>query len=465
MIGLSVLDEEMINQIHDATLEVLSTTGIAILHPHAKTLLKEHGAGQDGERITIPEGLIEKCISLIPPLVILQGRDPAKSIDLCTGVFHAHNVGGVPNVFDPTTGSRRSATREDNIQASRLLDKLPNVASITPLFTPQDVPGKVMSLWMIFDTLANSTKPFRAPGMQTGAEIRALKELVNIACPDGTVTVGVSPVSPLTFPDGITDAILEASRNGFVLGPLPCPILGATAPMTMSGGLVQQNAEVLASIVLAQLAQPGTPIIYKGRLSVMNPRSGLSVWGNPEIGMISSATVAMAHSYGIPVDVYGFCTNAHHLDIQNGYERALNAIMPVLAGADEISGVGEMEGGVSSSFVQLVIDDEIINSLKRLQDGIQVNHERLGSNIIHKIMEGPRNFLSEKHTLKYLRKGEVLNPQLAVRDSWSQWEKNDRKSIIDKAEDRMKSFFEECDIEPLTEIQKKEMKRVIQAYQ
>ena len=132
--------------------------------------------------------------------------------------------------------------------------------------------------------------------------------------------------------------------------------------MSIAGGLTQQNAEVLASIVLAQLVHPGLPVIYRGRLSMMHPRSGLSVWGNPEIGLVSAATAAIGHFYRLPVDVYGFSTNAHVPDIQNGYERALNALTPVLAGADEISGVGEIDGGIASCPEQMVIDDEIMPS-------------------------------------------------------------------------------------------------------
>jgi creatinine amidohydrolase/Fe(II)-dependent formamide hydrolase-like protein len=53
----------------------------------------------------------------------------------------------------------------------------------------------------------------------------------------------------------------------------------------------------------------------------------------------------VAHFYHLPVNVYGFSTNAHLFDVQNGFERAMNAVLPVLAGADEISGIGEMEAG------------------------------------------------------------------------------------------------------------------------
>ena len=91
------------------------------------------------------------------------------------------------------------------------------------------------------------------------------------------VTVGISPISPLTLPDNIAEAMMEAARQEMILGPLPCPIMGATSPMSIVGAVAQQNAEVLVSIILAQSVNPGTPIIYKGRLSMMDPRTGLSM--------------------------------------------------------------------------------------------------------------------------------------------------------------------------------------------
>ena len=433
MIKIPVLQKEQVEKIHEASLQVLSQTGIVLGHPEARDLLSANGAKFDINRTLLPTDLVKKCLHQIPTTIFLQGRDSQKRIILRSGSFFAHNVGGVPNIYSATESLRQPAVRTDNMAATRLLDALPNVASITPLFTPQDVPGSEMTLWMTYDALTNTTKPFRTPGVQTGLEVRAISELFKIACPDGIATVGVSPVSPLTFPNHIVDAIFEVSRQGLVLGPLPCPILGATAPMSITGGLVQQNAEILASMVLAYLVKPGLPIIYKGRLSVMDPYTGLSVWGNPEIGLISAASVELAHFYGMPVDVYGLSTNAHIMDIQNGYERAINALMPVLAGADEISGVGEMEGGLSSSLAQIVLDNEILSSIHRIQNSFSIDSDSLAIDVISKVMRGSHNFLAEKHTIKYLHQGEVFNPQLAVRDSWSQWEKGGRRSMIEDA--------------------------------
>ena len=157
------------------------------------------------------------------------------------------------------------------------------------------------------------------------------------------------------------------ARLGLPFGPLPCPQVGATAPMTLAGALALQNAENLAAIVLAQLVRPGLPIIYCGRLAVMDMRTIAPLWGNPETGLISAATVQLGHRYGLPVNVYGLCTTAYDLDMQNGYERAINAALPALAGADELSGIGEMGGGVLSCPAQMVIDDEIAGAVQRLR--------------------------------------------------------------------------------------------------
>jgi trimethylamine--corrinoid protein Co-methyltransferase len=464
VIKFQILGQKNIQEIHEATLRILSETGVVLTHPGARKLLCDHGATTNGDRVFLPAELVERCLGQIPPMVKLQGRDPEMAIELCSGSWYAHNVGGVPNVFDPSENTRRPATRADVAQSTRLLDALPNVDSVTPLFTPQDVPGELLTLWMTFDTLANTTKPFRTPGVQTGREVDALAEMFRIACPEGTATVGISPISPLNFPDGIADAILATARQGLVLGPLPCPILGATAPMSIAGGLALQNAEVLAAVVLGQLVRPGNPVIYKGRLSVMDPRTGLSVWGNPEIGMLSAATVEIGHFYGMPVDVYGLCTNAHIIDVQSGYERALNALVPILAGADEISGIGEMEGGVNSSLAQIVIDDEILSSLGRIRQGFDVNPDSLAVDEIAAVMDGPQNFLAKKHTIKYLRSGEILRPNLAYRDTWSQWEDQGQPKLVEWAQDKAANILAKHEVPPLSEVQISALKEIIQTF-
>lgn len=460
MIQLRILGEEGVKQVHDATLRILSEVGIVLTHPAAREMLSSHGARINGGRVLLPPELIEKSLAQCPRTIRLQGRDPNRAIVLGDGSLHVHNVGGVPNLLD-AAGDKRAAVRQDNVNTARLLDALPNVSAITPFFTPQDVPAASMALWMYYDTLANTTKPVHGPGVQTPREVQAVAEMARIACPEGTVSIAISPLSPLTFPDDVVEAMLETARLGLPLGPLPCPIMGATSPLSIAGGLAQQNAEVLASIVLAQLAQPGLPIFYCGRLSAMNMRTGLSVWGNPEIGLIGVGTVELGHYYGLPVNVYGLCTDAHSSDVQSGYERMLNALLPALAGADEISGVGEVWGGMVSSLAQMVIDDEILDYVKRVRRGFVTDADSLAVEVISKAMDGARNFLGQKHTVKFMRQGEVLQTRLAKREGWAEWESSGRQGVVERAAERAAELLTTHQSPPLSEQQHAAMQQVI----
>jgi trimethylamine--corrinoid protein Co-methyltransferase len=232
--------------------------------------------------------------------------------------------------------------------------------------------------------------------------------------------------------------------------------------MSLAGALTQQNAEVLASVVIAQLIKPGLPIIYCGRLAMMEPRTGGTVWCGVEGGIASAATVQIGHRYGFPVNVYGLSTNSHTLDIQCGYERALNSILPALAGADELSGIGEMAAGVTSSFAQMVVDNDIAASVRRVVKGFEVNQDSLAVEVIQDAMDGEGNYLSQKHTIKYLREGELFHDTLGVRHSFSDWEKNDRRGMVENAQTKADHILAEHTVPPLEENQEKELEKIIQ---
>jgi trimethylamine--corrinoid protein Co-methyltransferase len=286
-----------------------------------------------------------------------------------------------------------------------------------------------------------------------------------IGPPAEVLSLGISPISPLFLPDDVVGAMMETARLGIALGPLPCPTAGATAPLSMAGALTQQNAEVLASVVLAQLVRPGLPIIYCGRLAMMEPRTGGSVWGGLELGLVSAGTVQVAHYYGLPVNVYGLSTNAHTLDIQSGYERALNSILPALAGADELSGIGEMGAGVMGSLAQMVCDDEIAASVRRLRRGFVVDEDALAVEVIGEVMNGSRNFLAEQHTVRYLRAGEILLTKLAVRRHWDEWEKAGRAGMAERAQAKAERLLVEHEVPPLTADQERELDELMREAQ
>ncbi|MDO9301893.1 MAG: trimethylamine methyltransferase family protein, partial [Anaerolineales bacterium] len=206
----------------------------------------------------------------------------------------------------------------------------------------------------------------------------------------------------------------------------------------------------------------GLPIIYCGRLAMLEPRTGL-LWGGLELGLASAGTVQLGHHYGYSVNVYGFSTNAHTLEVQNGFERGLNAAIPALAGADELSGIGEMEAGVMGSYAQMVLDNELAGNIIRLRKGIVVNEDTLAFEGILKAMDGTRNFLGQKHTMKHLKTELNLTAKLAERNTWESWERNERKGIAEHAADEAERILREHQVPPLEAQQEKELDAIMAA--
>ncbi len=365
------------------------------------------------------------------------------------GSLHWHNLGGARDIYDHRLGTRRAATLQDVRDSARLLDALEGVTTITPFFTPRDVPGELMSLSMYRYSLPHTVKPLQGPGVQTATEVELAVRMAEVIGPANEyISLSVSPVSPLIFPDDAVGAIMAIARAGVPFGPLPCPTGGTTAPLSIAGAVAQQNAEVLASLVLAQAVQPGLPVVYCGRLAMMEPRTGISVWGGVELGLASAGTVQMAHHYGLPVNVYGFSTNSHILDIQNGFERSMNAIIPALAGADELSGMGEMEAGVMGSYAQMVCDSEIAASVRRLRRGFAADEDAVAVEVIAAAMDGTHNFLAQRHTTRYLRSGELLMTHLAERRSWETWDHSGRENMAERAQSEAEKILAEHQVEP-----------------
>lgn len=456
-----VMSESDVEAVHSSSLRVLAETGIILTHPHAREILTGAGASVDNGRVLLPSSLVEEQVSKSTTKVSIRGRGGSAKT-LGDQSLHWHNLGGARDIYDAGTGTRRKAMLKDLQDCTRLLDALDGVTTITPFFTPQDVPGHLMSLAMYRHAIPNTTKPLQGPGVQTAQEVQFAIQMAAVVGPPVEIfSLSVSPVSPLNFPNDGAAAIIEIARNGIPFAPLPCPTAGTTAPFSIAGAVTQQNAEILAAIVLAQLVHPGLPIIYCGRLAMMEPHTGLSVWGGVELGLASAATVQIGHRYGLPVNVYGFSTNSHTLDIQNGFERSINAMIPALAGADELSGIGEMEAGVMGSFAQIVCDNEIAASVRRLRKGFEVSDDSLAVDVISSAMRGTHNFLGQKHTMRYLRGGEVLLTRLAERGSWETWEGHGRMGMAERAQSEAMKILQNHQVPPLSDNQERELDEIL----
>jgi trimethylamine--corrinoid protein Co-methyltransferase len=460
---LKFLSDNDVKAMHDATMQVMREVGIIWTHQPSLDILLSAGCTMNGNRVCMPEDLIMDSVAKANKRPEIRGRNGTIN-KIGSGELFFHNLGGARDVFDARTGTHHTSTQEDCINATRVLDALPNCNNVTPFFTPPDVENEMMALHMYRHTLSHTTKPVQGPGIQFGHEVKYAVEMAAvIGIQPHELTLSLSPVSPLTMHDVAAQAIMDMANAGVIHANLPAPTGGATSPMTITGSLVQQNAESLAPLVLAQLINPGCGVIYCGRLGLLEPRTGL-IWGGVELGISSAATVQLGHYYGFSVNVYGFSTNAHTLDAQNAFERGLNASLPALAGADELSGIGEMEAGVMGSFAQMVLDNELAKSVHRQRQGLSADAEHLAVEVINTVMNTNRNYLASKHTLKHLRAGEMALTKLAERNSWDTWEdKMSRKQMADYATDEAERILREHVVPPLEPQQEAELDKIMSA--
>jgi len=153
-------------------------------------------------------------------------------------------------------------------------------------------------------------------------------------------TVTVCPISPLTLPPNTCEAIMGSAEIGVGILVMTMALSGGTSTATLAGTLAVHNAEVLSSVVLAQLMRKGLPCTYGSTSSILDLRFGTTAVGAPEYGMINASITELAQYYRLPCYVGGGASDSKEPDNQAGYEFTLSATLSALAGANIVFGSG-----------------------------------------------------------------------------------------------------------------------------
>lgn len=450
---LRFLSDNALGRIESTAYRLLDEVGIALDHSAAKEMLHGLGCRVEEDRTRIPRDVVAWAMKNVTPHGDFYNVDGSLAFSLDGGQPRFHNGGGPPFIYDLESGERRPATLKDVADMTRLLDALPHVDVVVPLFGPQDVPPELLAVASTAVTLRNTRKPVSSAAIDKPEYVDYVVEMA-VACCGGmeayrerpSMTISVSPVSPLTFSAEITASILAVVESGSPFYPLPAPSLGATSPITMAGALAQQHAEVLASLVIAAAARPGAMVGYSSRINPIDLRTAVSSWGGPEVGMSGACAAHLARRLGLPCDSYGLSTSATRLDAQFAYERLVNAFVPALAGVDILSGVGTTDSGMAGALEIAVIDDEIISLLKHVARGCDVDDDTLAFDVMRDVILGDGVFLGEEHTVRHLRKGALWMPRISVR---STADESEGEGVVARAKARAAHILNTHRVEPL----------------
>lgn len=440
--------DEALDAIHAAALQLLQRAGVKVPSQAVRELLLGVGCtAGDGDRVRVSAAVVQDALAACPGQFVQAARDPANdlAIDPAPGAVYVHNTGETAIVLDPLTGQSRPSTFADQVAAARVMHHLRNQRSLNPPLSPQDVPGPLVPLYSYLALVSESDKHIGGPGVSLAKQVDYLLEMANIVVGDSDsrsarpLSLYLSPVSPLQLGGEVSEGLVVAARAGAVCQILPAPTAGTTAPAPLAAALAQQHAEVLAGIAVVQAVNPGTPCIYGPRLQASDPRTGTAAWGMPVLGLCAAGGTLLARRCGLAADCYGLATDAKVVDAQNGYERAINGLLGVLARPRYLSGVGGLDSVAAICLEQMEIDDEILGYLLYAIEERPWDADALD---VGAIVEGALsgNFLGVRQTRKYLRR-EACPTTISYHGGLQEWLTTGRTNVLEPARERLRTHL------------------------
>ena len=438
---LKLLSGSNVKDIHASSIEVLEKAGVIVKNAPALKLLGGAGCTVESNLVKIPGELVEEQLKKVQPEFTLYSRDGEKSYNV-GGDNVIYNPGSAAIFFvDRDTGVMRRAKANDFRDLVRLTDGLEHIHAQSTAMVPADVPEKISDLYRLYLILKNSTKPI-ITGAFTIEGLPYMKNLLE-AVVGGEEELrqrpraifDCCPSSPLMWSDVTCQNLLDCAEYGLPAEIIPAPQMGATSPVSIAGTIVEANAEFLSGVVISQLAQPGTPIVYGGSPSAFDMRYLTARLGAVESVMAACAGAQMGKHYGVPTHGYMGLSDSKTSDGQGSFESGMGILLSALSGVNIVSGPGMQASENCQSLEKLVLDNEYCGAAYRLLKGIRVDDVSLATELLTKVGPGG-HFLAEKHTRENLRKEQYMPSSVLDRLSPDAWVKQGGKDSAFRARER-----------------------------
>ncbi len=386
---LRIWDDAACRTVHDATCRVLTETGVEVRHQGALKLLRQAGAGVCDTRARLPHELIDRALAGAPRAYVLKGRAADGNLDreLADGRTWFGTGPDCPYVADPQGGGRRRARLADVERFAALCEKLPNIDFVMSMGLPDDVDIERIDLAQLAAMLAGTRKPIVVSSPFGGAPLRVMAEMADACGTSGSLACLTMSSPPLQLDEACLDKLIVCGELGIPAVLAPAPSAGSTAPASIPAVVVVANAEVLAGLVVSQLAHPGAPFLYGAGVGVFNMRTMVESYRAPGVALGNQASVDLARWYGLPSWAYAGDSDSKLFDEQASAESAMGALLGELSRATLLHDVGYLESGLQSSCEALVLGDELAGYARAFGEGLPVADEALALDEI--ILAGP----------------------------------------------------------------------------
>jgi len=418
---LNPLTKEEEDIVHSESIRILEEIGIKVTSSEVLLMLKDVGAEVDvkTQLVKVSEALVKEALAKAPREFSMSARDKAEDVSLPAASVQGVNDGQPTDVWDMQTQSKRKARMDDLIDLTLVCDAMPEVELYWPEVVATDIPAEVSN---VHEYVASAV--FTGKHVQHGAgSVEDAQALIDIASAIAgsseelrkrpIVSITHTPITPLRYEEGDIEAAVMFARAGLPVVHLSMAISGSVCPVSLAGTIALVNAENLAGFFISQTAAAGAPVLYSSESGPMDMRTGVFLSGSTEGSLINAAGCQMARRYGIPSQVGGTAASGTVPGYEVGYQKAFSGLLPALAGADQVVGIGGFDRSGCESAEQIVMDCELWRNVLRACRGIRIDKEMLAFEAIARVGPGGY-FMKDIHTLKHF-KSEILIPKIAMR--------------------------------------------------
>ncbi len=461
-----ILSEDAMDVIDRGWRRLVSEIGVEFLLPEAVDLLVKAGQTlEDENRIRFDPEFILEQVAKAPHEFELQARNPE----------HSAHIGGNHMVFAPVYGPpfiREGDTRRD----AKMAD-FQNLVKLCQVFEQLDSPGGTICepedrpldsrhLDMVFALQTLSDKPYMgsvtsgpnaADTIRMGEILFGGREVIERA-PVSISLINVN--SPLRYDDRMLAAMFEYVKANQAVVISPFLLMGAMSPVSLPATLVQQVAEALAGIALAQLLRPGAPVVFGSFLSNTDMQSGSPSFGTPESGLGVLCTGQIARRFGLPWRGGGGLNASQTVDAQAAYESLMTLLPTFLAGTNFVMhSAGWLEGGLVSCYEKFIVDVELLRELRYEFTPLEIDEASLAFDAHTEVGPGG-HFLGAAHTLERFREC-FYRPLLSSTENFDRWSKRGAKDTTARAGEIWRDMIEAYEEPPLDDAIRAELEEFV----
>ena len=404
---LELFTAEQIERILGAAFRVLEEAGLEIRSSAAREVFRASGALVDDatQMVRLGRDLIEAQLAHAPASFVLHARNPDRHLHVGGDVVNFGPVHGAPHINDLEGGRRYG-----DLEAFRNILKLTHMLGVLHwqggiVVEPVDVPVAIRHLatYQAHIECADIVWAARGIGGVQAEDALAMSAIehgctVEALAARPTLMSVTNVNSPRRVDEEILDNIMVMARHGQCVVITPFTLMGAMAPVTLAGALVQQTAEALGIVALCQLLRPGTPCVLGGFTSNVDMRTGSPAFGTPEYVHAVLASAQLGRRLKLPVRTSA--VNASPVvDAQSTYETAFSLQAAILSHSHLINhAAGWLEGGLSASLEKIVVDAELLRNWAAILKPASFGEEDLAVDAIKEVAAGG-HFFGAAHTL------------------------------------------------------------------